>query len=833
MANESLGSAWYDLGLRDTEFRTKAQAAERTLVAIGTKANSLSGIGPDKLATSLGRAVREADDARAALEKLSRSDNLDPAKARKYADALTEINIEADQLGAELRQLQAADPRFNTPELARAATELDRVGREADQTAGQLNQMKGVRADTHLERVAQEAHQAAGGLEKAGRSTDGLMGKLISVKGALAALGLVIGAQQILGFFNDAIGAASDLNESIAKVNVVFGDASAEVRAWAETMAESFGISEQKALEAAGTYGNLFTAFGMGQRAAQGMSTALVELAADLASFNNTSIDDALLALRSGLSGETEPLKRYGIAIDDARMRTELARQGFTNLGATLTPLQKTTAAYALIMQDSANAQGDVARSSENFAMQQKFLEAALEEVTAEIGQELLPIMLELAQAANDDLVPALRVVVETLGDTGEAIDDALEAVARFHDFIGGRMGNIERIMESMGVSYLEARDAVKTANEEMGLSAQELADRLEAGLPTTVAEVTAAVDEGARAWEARYRQMYPVVEEIVTATAALPRQRLEAEYQPIRAAAYQSQVELAKGLMDAQNLPQVAFDAAMQMLEEEMTATEEAAHLSGLQTQLELALGIAAAEGKDATVAAINAALAVITDRLDDLPGEAEQWGYNSALGLAAGMDRGYGVVVDSAGNLAGAVRGQVGIQSEPEDPDSPLRGITTWGGNIAGEIADDMLGAVGEVWDAAHTVGDAIEDGLQQARASFRGLFAPDDPNNIIRRDVVLDPSQIRDLRGIQTIKGFPTGPGFVVPQYDPDAFNRAGAPHLTGGAAPLAFNQTLNIQGLVRAETPVDIGIQARRGAMLGISAASRGAGGARAE
>jgi hypothetical protein len=107
------------------------------------------------------------------------------------------------------------------------------------------------------------------------------------------------------------------------------------------------------------------------------MSKTLVQLAADLASFNNTSVDDALVALRSGLSGEAEPLKRYGIALSDARMRQELMAQGVKDLGATLTPLQKTQAAYTLILKDSKLAQGDFARTSTGLANEQRIAAAS------------------------------------------------------------------------------------------------------------------------------------------------------------------------------------------------------------------------------------------------------------------------------------------------------------------------------------------------------------------------------------------------------------------------------------------------------------------------
>ncbi len=128
--------------------------------------------------------------------------------------------------------------------------------------------------------------------------------------------------------FRAAITAGSSLNETIAKSSVVFGKGADAVEKWGNSAAEAMGQSKQQALEAAATYGNLFQAFGIGQAEAQKMSTSLVQLASDLASFNNTSVEDAIEALRSGLTGETEPLKRYGVALSDVRIKQEAMAQG-------------------------------------------------------------------------------------------------------------------------------------------------------------------------------------------------------------------------------------------------------------------------------------------------------------------------------------------------------------------------------------------------------------------------------------------------------------------------------------------------------------------------
>ena len=146
---------------------------------------------------------------------------------------------------------------------------------------------------------------------------------------------------------------ASDMEESINKVNVVFGESAGEIQSWAKTAATSLGMSSQQALEAAGTYGNLFRAMGLGLDLAADMSKAVVGLAADLASFNNASPEETLLALRSGLSGEMEPLKKYGVAMNETAMKTMAMKMGFGDNIQALSEAEKVQVRYAVIMSQT------------------------------------------------------------------------------------------------------------------------------------------------------------------------------------------------------------------------------------------------------------------------------------------------------------------------------------------------------------------------------------------------------------------------------------------------------------------------------------------------
>lgn len=247
-----------------------------------------------------------------------------------------------------------------------------------------------------------------------------------SLKNVASTLGVAFAGAQVAQFAKESIMAATNMAESLSKVQVVFGDGAKEVEEFGKKAAENLGISNQAALEAAGTYGNLFQAFGLGQGQAQDMSMSLVQLAADMASFNNTSIDQAITALRSGLSGETEPLKRFGVALQDTRLKTEAFAMGLIkSTSDALTPAAKAQAAYAIIMRDTALAQGDYARTADGTANTMKTLQAKMEDAKVALGDALMPAFRALLAVLNV-AIPMLK----KLGDFFKNNQDEIKAFA-------------------------------------------------------------------------------------------------------------------------------------------------------------------------------------------------------------------------------------------------------------------------------------------------------------------------------------------------------------------------------------------------------------------
>jgi hypothetical protein len=255
-------------------------------------------------------------------------------------------------------------------------------------------------------------------IDKGIKEAQGAFGKL---KGPLlaagAALAGVTAAAAVFG--TKAVKAASDFNEEVSKAEVVFGGISAEVKAFARTAARDIGISRTAALEAANTFAIFGKSAGLAGKDLSNFSTEFVTLAADLASFNNTSVDDAINAIGSALRGESEPLRRYGVLLNDATLKAAAMELGIYRGSGALTAQQKVLAAQKVIYEQTGDAQGDFSRTSDGLAGQMKILGATIDDVQTNIGRALIPVVQEAVTWFNNHVTPAIERVAEAIGEDG------------------------------------------------------------------------------------------------------------------------------------------------------------------------------------------------------------------------------------------------------------------------------------------------------------------------------------------------------------------------------------------------------------------------------
>jgi len=201
----------------------------------------------------------------------------------------------------------------------------------------------------------------------------------------------------IAALMKKTITSASNLQETVNKSNVVFGTAANSVREFANTASAKFGQSEQQALEAASTFALFGKSAGLAGEDLVDFSTDFVTLASDLASFNNTTPQDAIEAIGAALRGEAEPIRRYNVLLSDMVLKNRAVEMGIYDGTGALTSQQKILATQAEIIAQSDDALGDFARTSDGFANTTKTLNAQLEDLSATVGEKLLPVMEDVA----------------------------------------------------------------------------------------------------------------------------------------------------------------------------------------------------------------------------------------------------------------------------------------------------------------------------------------------------------------------------------------------------------------------------------------------------
>jgi hypothetical protein len=306
-------------------------------------------------------------------------------------------------------------------------------------------------ADTSkLDKAFASVKSGSSGIEKA-------------VKGVAAGAAFGLVAAQI----GDAIQAASSLNESMSKSANVFGANAAAIDAWAQQGANDFGLSKQAALEAASSFGNMFSQLGISSDKAAQLSQNMVELAADFASFHNAKIEDVITAQSAAFRGEYDSLQRFLPLINAATVEQEaMAMTGEKNKSA-LTAQQKALAVNNLMMKGAGAAAGDFDRTSDSLANQQRVLAANIENTQAIIGQKLQPVMNDVLQWMNSDGIPGFihltRVVGEGMADAAGffvgGMADIASAVAQVLEKVDQFIPGMEGIPEQLQRGVVRMRE--------------------------------------------------------------------------------------------------------------------------------------------------------------------------------------------------------------------------------------------------------------------------------------------------------------------------------------------------------------------------------------
>lgn len=270
----------------------------------------------------------------------------------------------------------------------------------------------------------------------------------------------------VLDLAKNSIQLASDLTEVQNVVDTTFGKDAGKINKWAKEAKNSFGMSELSAKKFNGTMGAMLKSMGLTQDQIYDMSTSMVGLAGDFASFYNLGHEEAFEKIRSGISGETEPLKQLGINMSVANLEAFALSQGIDKTYDSMSQAEQATLRYNYLMSVTKDAQGDFAKTSDSFANQQRILALNFDELSAKIGEKVLPILNDLIIKINsfvsdsDGLLEKIKEIIPYLESIGVIvlswkIGSTLQAIVK--GFQEAKLSLALFSMEAKGVTLAQA----------------------------------------------------------------------------------------------------------------------------------------------------------------------------------------------------------------------------------------------------------------------------------------------------------------------------------------------------------------------------------------
>ncbi len=244
--------------------------------------------------------------------------------------------------------------------------------------------------------------------------------------------GLLAGGAAAAAGLGAAVKGGADLNETLGKTGVVFGDQASVVTDAADAMAAAFATPKRAFLDAAGQFGIIAQGMGRTQEESAALSARLARLAVDAESLQNVPVPEVLEKIRAGLTGESEPLKALGVFLTEDAVKAEAMALGLAKAGKALTNSAKFAGRLSLIEKGLSIANGDMERTQGSAANQMRKTGNLMQNLGDAIGQGLAPAWAELLQAVN-----------ASISGMGASL---ASGQGRFHDFVQAVRGGIEEV---------------------------------------------------------------------------------------------------------------------------------------------------------------------------------------------------------------------------------------------------------------------------------------------------------------------------------------------------------------------------------------------------
>ena len=310
------------------------------------------------------------------------------------------------------------------------------------------------------------------------------------IKAAFSKVGKIIGAAlsvaALVRFGKSCIELGSALAEVQNVVDVTFGEMAGDINQFAKDALEQFGLSETTAKKFTSTLGAMLKSMKFSTKEAAEMSKTMTGLAADMASFYNLDTEEAFNKIRAGISGETEPLKQLGINLSVANLEEYALSQGITKSYNAMTQQEQALLRYNYLLQVTADAQGDFARTSDGWANQIRILTERWNALKAAIGQGLIAVLTPVVRVLNILLEKILQVT-NAFSAMIAKITGKSQKTQTSVGGIGTSLGTASDKAEDLTTETTKAGGAAKKAKKEYsGLASFDEIHNLQKGTDTS-----------------------------------------------------------------------------------------------------------------------------------------------------------------------------------------------------------------------------------------------------------------------------------------------------------------------------------------------------------
>lgn len=288
-----------------------------------------------------------------------------------------------------------------------------------------------------------------------------------SIVGAVATIGAGLGLKSIAQGIYSLAESASDLVEAQNVVESTFKTSAKSIEAWTDTTAESAGIGKTSATQWSGFMGAMLKSSGITESSAAGMSKSLVQLTGDMSSFYNVGTDEMWEKIRSGISGETEPLKQLGINMSEANLQAYAMSQGIDKSYSSMSQSEKTTLRYNYLLSVTKDAQGDFAKTSnDSMANQSRIFQMNIEDMKQTVGAAFLPMINDMYKSLNPlikEIAPQLAqkakdvasAIIAHKDDIAQSIKNTVQSVKDFFTFVTQNGPTIKGAILGIGTAFV------------------------------------------------------------------------------------------------------------------------------------------------------------------------------------------------------------------------------------------------------------------------------------------------------------------------------------------------------------------------------------------